>query len=72
MALAAKRTNLVATIYLPSDASKMKVDAIKGLGAEIVQMDYDCGTIEVKSREIADNEGKYFISPYNDIDIIAG
>jgi threonine dehydratase len=61
-----------ATIHAPEVASPAKLSAIRALGAEVVLHAADPLTIEMKARRIADEAGSIFVSPYNDLDVIAG
>ncbi|MBT4288922.1 MAG: threonine/serine dehydratase [Deltaproteobacteria bacterium] len=72
IALAAGKLNVPAVIYTPSDASPVKLKAIKKLGASVKQVQGGCGEAEDTARKIAEEQGITYISPYNDPDIIAG
>jgi threonine dehydratase len=71
-ALAAKKLNTQATIYTPASASPMKLNNIEKLGGIVKKVDGDCMVGEMTARETAAKEGKEYISPYNDIDVVAG
>ena len=72
VALAAQKLGCAATIVMPSTTPKIKVDAVKSRGAEVIlQGDtYDEAYAEAKrlerSRKLA------FVHPYDDPDVIAG
>ncbi|MCU1286775.1 MAG: Pyridoxal-5-phosphate-dependent enzyme beta subunit [Acidobacteriales bacterium] len=72
VAYAARAMGIKATIVLPSSAPKIKVDATKALGAEIVTV----GPISTERVEMADKlaaqHGYVLVPPYNDEMIIAG
>jgi threonine dehydratase len=72
VALAAKIVQLPATIFVPKSTSKMKIDSIKALNAQIEYIDGGCLQAELKARQVAKEKQSVFISPYNDIDVIAG
>jgi len=72
VALAAKITGIKATIYVPSDASPMKLKSIEALGARIEPYQGDCLEAEIHARQIAESNNITFISPYNDSTVIAG
>ena len=72
VALAAKIAGIKSTIYVPKDASLIKLEAISALGANIKICDGDCLQAEIQARKIAVSKGITFISPYNDVDVIAG
>lgn len=69
---AARQAGARATIYLPNGVSESKISMIRALGGEIVPAGDDCLAAELAAREEARRSGRVFISPYNDIDVIAG
>jgi len=70
--LAAKKLNTQAIIYTPATASPMKLNNIEKMGGVIRKVDGDCVVGELAARDAASEEGKEYISPYNDPEIIAG
>lgn len=60
------------TVYVAASATPAKMAAIKALGAELVVVDGSVVEAEMTARRIAGEEGKVYISPYNDIDVVAG
>jgi threonine dehydratase len=72
VALAAKIVGIPATIHVPHDASPMKLKSIESLGAQVEICEGDCLAAEIQARKVAENEGRVFISPYNDQTVIAG
>jgi len=70
-AIAAKKLNVAAKIVIPETTPRKKVDKIKKYNVDLVLYgDYD--EAEQKALELACKEGKTYISPYNDVDVIAG
>ena len=70
-AIAAKKTDIAAKIVIPETTPRKKVDKIKKYNVDLVLYgDYD--EAEQKALELACKEGKTYISPYNDVDVIAG
>jgi len=70
-AIAAKKLNVAAKIIIPETTPRKKVDKIKKYNVDLVLYgDYD--EAEQKALELACKEGKTYISPYNDVDVIAG
>ncbi|MBI2717301.1 MAG: threonine/serine dehydratase [Rhizobiales bacterium] len=59
-------------VYVPVTTPKVKVDAIRGYGAEVRLHSNDSGEAEVFARAYAEVEGLTYIPPYNDPDVIAG
>ncbi len=60
------------TIYLPTTTTQTKIDALREQKAKIIFYGVDCQKTEIFARKVAEKEGKEFISPYNDIEIISG
>lgn len=70
-AIAAKKLDIAAKIVIPETTPRKKVDKIKKYNVDLLLYgDYD--EAEQKALELARQEGKTYISPYNDFDIIAG
>jgi threonine dehydratase len=72
VALAGSRAGIPVTVYVAATASRPKVDAIRALGAELVIVDGPPLEAELLARRQAAAQGKVYISPYNDLDVIAG
>jgi threonine dehydratase len=72
VALAGSRAGIPATVYVAAAASRPKVDAIRALGAELVIVDGPPLEAELLARRQAAQHGKVYISPYNDLDVVAG
>jgi len=60
------------TIYLPEGASPAKIEALKSYPAELKFHGTDPLTTELYAKKVAQEEGKIWVSPYNDPLIIAG
>jgi threonine dehydratase len=71
VALAAKRAGLPATIVMPEWASITKQEATKGYGGHVLLEGQSIGDAINKACELAE-EGRTFIHPFDDPDIIAG
>lgn len=69
---AARMAGVEATIYLPESVSPQKHSNIKRLGAKTVLVPGDAVLGERAARAAADREGKTYVSPYADLDVIAG
>ena len=72
LALAAKVLGIPATVVMPSDAPKIKVDATRGYGGEIVFYDRQTGDREAIARQLADERGLTVIPPFDHPHVIAG
>jgi threonine dehydratase len=69
---AARHAGTMATIYLPRDVSEQKLAIIEQLGGIPVLSTGDCLEAEYSAREATRKSGQVFISPYNDLQVIAG
>ncbi len=72
VALAAKLCSYRATIVMPENAPRVKVDAVKGYGAGIVFCKNTIESREETARKIIGETGSVFIHPYNHPDVISG
>ncbi|MGT3205327.1 threonine/serine dehydratase [Yersinia enterocolitica] len=72
MALAGKLAGVKATIYAPEQAAAIKLEAIRALGGEVELIPGDALNAELAANSAAQQQGKIYISPYNDRQIIAG
>lgn len=72
VALAGKLAGVSVTVYASSFASTTKLDAIRALGATVITIDDSTLATELEAARQAKVSGKPFISPYNNIDVIAG
>jgi threonine dehydratase len=60
------------TVYVAKSASPLKVAATKALGAKVVEVDGPPIAAELLARAQGEQAGQHYVSPYNDIDVIAG
>ncbi len=72
VAYAAGLVGARATIVLPTDAVRRKVDAIRRLGATVVEVPGGYAAAEAAGRRLAQERRAVWVSPYNDADVIAG
>jgi threo-3-hydroxy-L-aspartate ammonia-lyase len=72
VALAARLVGTSAVICMPTDAPKLKLDATRGFGAEVVQYDRQKDDREAIARTIAADTGREVVPPYDDYAIMAG
>jgi len=71
LASAAESLNLPLTVFIPSDAPRSKVDAIRASGAELrFCPNYD--EAERQAKAFAAETGEVYLSPYSHPDVIAG
>jgi threonine dehydratase len=59
-------------VCVPENASPVKVAAIRRLGTDVRVLGSSPGQTEMLARALADELGSTYISPYNDLDIVAG
>ena len=72
VAIAAKRLGIPAVIVMPSDAPKVKVDATRSHGAEIVFYDRRSEGREAIAQRIAEERGALVVPSFDDPAIVAG
>jgi threonine dehydratase len=72
VAFAARALNVKATIVMPSTAPKVKLEATRALGAEIVMVGPASEDRIQKAEELERERGLVPVPPYNDERIIAG
>ena len=69
---AARVVGLEATVYVPETVSPLKLSNMKRLGAKTVLVPGNGVEAEITGRAAAKQQAKTFVSPYSDLDIIAG
>jgi threonine dehydratase len=69
---AALVARLEVTIYLPETVPAPKLANMKRLGAKTVLVAGNGVQAEIDGRAAAEKQGKVFVSPYSDLDVIAG
>ena len=72
VALAGQLTGTAVEVFVPLHAVPAKIDAIRGLGAQIHFVDGGYAEVESAGRHYALETHKVFVSPYNDGQVIAG
>lgn len=72
LALAAKINNLKAYIVMPENSSSVKMNAVKGYGAEVITCAPNQKAREDTLAEVIKRTGATLIHPYNNYSIIAG
>ncbi|MBY0478571.1 MAG: pyridoxal-phosphate dependent enzyme [Chitinophagaceae bacterium] len=72
IAYAAREVGTKAYIVMPNTSPKVKVDAVKGYGAEITFCEPNQQARETALQEIVDRTSAAFIHPYNDDRVITG
>jgi threonine dehydratase len=72
LALAASSRQVPVTVYAPVSASAAKLRKIELYGAAIELVDGDALAAELAAGTAAREQGLSFVSPYNDLEVIAG
>jgi threonine dehydratase len=72
VARSASILNSPGIVFVPQHSSPSKVEAIKRLGADVRIHGRDCAETEIFARDYATRLDMTFVSPYNDLQVIAG
>jgi len=72
VAFGAQKLGFSAKIVVPTNTPKIKVEGIKQYGADLLLFGETYSEAEKKAKEVATQEGCFYISPYNDELIVAG
>ena len=67
-----KKLHLNGTIYLPTNASRAKVEALMSYGTDVEFYGNDCVETERYAKKTAQKNSLVFVSPYNDLKIVGG
>lgn len=72
LATVAARAGVRVHVHASASASPAKLEAIRSLGAAITLHAADPLSVELLARREAEASGAVFVSPYNDVDVVAG
>src|SRR2546425_6719294 len=72
VALAARMVGTSALVCMPQDAPRLKLEAARGYGAEVVFYDRLREDREAKARALAAQTGRVMVPPYDDYAVMAG
>ena len=72
VAIAARRLGIAATIVMPSDAPKLKIDGTRAEGAQIVFYDRRSENREAISAKLAAETGATVVPSFDDVHIVEG
>ena len=64
--------NRRATIYVGNDMDESRLEILRAHGLDLVVFDGDAWGAEIEARRVADEEGKVYVSPYNDPIVVGG
>jgi threonine dehydratase len=72
VAAAASKRGIAAEVFVSSQVSKVKAGRIENYGGRLRVAGSDPLAAELAARRAAEESGRVFISPYNDLDVVAG
>jgi threonine dehydratase len=72
LAYAAKMLGIKAYIVMPKSSPQVKVDAVRGYGAEVIICEANQVARETALKEVVEKTGAEFIHPYDDDRVITG
>jgi len=72
VAWAARELGISAKVCVPEVATPSKIAKIQSYGTEVIVHGADCVDAEAKAREIAAQESRVYVSPYNDYEVMCG
>ncbi|WP_114951433.1 threonine ammonia-lyase [Sphingosinicella terrae] len=72
VAIAARRLGVKAAIVMPTDAPRVKVEATRAAGAEIVFYDRETESREAIGAALAEERGAVLVPSFDDVDVIEG
>src|SRR6188474_3659353 len=60
------------TVVVSAAASSYKIERLRKAGLEVIVSESDPMVAELEARALAEQEGRVYVSPYNDPDVVAG
>ena len=72
VAYAMRSLGVHGVVFVPEQTSRTKVEAIRRAGAKIEFFGTDGLDTEIRAREYASDNGLMYLSPYNDVQVVAG
>lgn len=72
VAHASQRLEIRGLVFVPENVATTKAAAIEEFGVELRRFAEDCAQTEAHARQHARDHGLTYVSPYNDLDVIAG
>ncbi|NWF94556.1 MAG: pyridoxal-phosphate dependent enzyme [Candidatus Thorarchaeota archaeon] len=72
LALAARTLGIRATVVMPNNSPRVKLEATRGYGAEVVLCEPTLESREATVKSLIEERGSILVHPYNDERIIAG
>ena len=72
ISLAAKKIGIKAYIVMPSNAPKIKKEAVRGYGGELIECESNLKAREAAAEDVVHFKSATFIHPSNNLDVIIG
>lgn len=72
IAYAMQKLDISGIVFVPENTSSTKIDAIRRSGSDVEFFGSDGLQTEQHARQYAEDHGMPYLSPYNDLDVIAG
>jgi threonine dehydratase len=72
VAHAGRALGIPVVVYVPEQVSPVKMAAMRRLGATVISFGTDGLDTELEARRVAESEGRFYVSPYNDLAVVAG
>ena len=72
ISLAAKKIGIKAYIVMPSNAPKIKKEAVKGYGGKLIECESNLEAREAAAEDVVHSKNATFIHPSNNLDVILG
>lgn len=72
VALAAQKLKISAVIVMPKTTPEIKVKSVRDLGGDVVLHGNTYDDAYIRALEIAEQQHRVFVHPYDDLDVIAG
>jgi len=67
-----QKLNIRTDVYVSSATASSMLGRIESYGAGVTLVDGDGGAAELQARADAQRKGQVYVSPYNDLDVVAG
>jgi len=72
VAYAMQKLGIRGITFVPQQTSQAKVDAIRSYGGDVRHYGTDGLDTELHARDFASDHGMFYLSPYNDAEVVAG
>lgn len=72
VAHAGRALGIPVAVYVPEQVSPVKAAAMRRLGATVIRFGTDGLDTELEARRVAESDDRFYVSPYNDLAVVAG